>query len=123
MRYLLMLVFIIAVTGFSYAQTTGATNQSGNKKTQAARRTTTRQQRGSGQYHGSRDTTPGSPMGTGGAGGDMSGSPAASAVQTDDQTSKAVVSSDTSTVIADTASKKQSIRKTKNVRRTNRQKL
>jgi hypothetical protein len=44
------------------------------------------------QYHGPKNVTPGSPVGTGGAGGgDMSGSPAGSQIETKDQTSKAVI--------------------------------
>ena len=63
-------------------RTGSATSASGGTKKQQANRPT--------QSHGSRDTTPGSPMGTGGAGGgDMSGSPAGSAIQTHDQTDKA----------------------------------
>lgn len=105
MRYLLVIIILIAGTEFSNAQTSGSTNSSGNKKRQATK--LSREQRGTGQYHGSRDTTPGSPMGTGGAGGgEMSGSPAASAIETNDQTSKAEAKQDTMTVDADTTSKK-----------------
>jgi hypothetical protein len=44
------------------------------------------------QHHGPKDVTPGSPVGTGGAGGgNMSGSPAGSAIETKDQTSKAAI--------------------------------
>lgn len=118
MRYLLMLIILIGGTGFANAQTTGAGKTGGNKKTQTTRQTKAAQQRGSGQYHGSRDTTPGSPMGTGGAGGDMSGSPAGSAIATDDQTSKAEVTRDSSAETADTVVKKSAIRKYKSVRRT-----
>lgn len=112
---------MIGSTGFANAQSAGAGNTGGNKKTQTTRQTKAAQQRGSGQYHGSRDTTPGSPMGTGGAGGDMSGSPAGSAIATDDQTSKAEVTRDSSAEIADTVVKKSTIRKHKSVRRTTKQ--
>ncbi len=124
MRYLLIIIILIAGTEFSIAQTTATTNSAGNRKTQAAKQATTRKQRGTGQYHGSRDTTPGSPMGTGGAGGgEMSGSPAASAIATDDQTSKAEGLQDTSNGTADTVSKKQTIKRTRNVRHTTRRNL
>ncbi|WP_018611941.1 hypothetical protein [Segetibacter koreensis] len=43
-------------------------------------------------------------MGTGGAGGDMSGSPAASAIETNDQTSKADVNKDSNNAVGDTSS-------------------
>lgn len=117
MRYLLIIIILIAGTEFSNAQTSGSTNSSGNKKRQAMK--LSREQRGTGQYHGSRDTTPGSPMGTGGAGGgEMSGSPAGSAIETDDQTSKADTNRDTRSVDADTMSKKQTIKKTEGALRT-----
>ncbi len=54
-------------------------------------------------------------MGTGGAGGDMSGSPAGSAIETDDQTSKAQVQQDSSKSTVDSAAEQSTIRKTKNV--------
>lgn len=117
MRYLLVIVILIAGTKFSNAQTSDSTNSSGNKKRQATR--LSREQRGTGQYHGNRDTTPGSPMGTGGAGGGgMGGSRAASAIGTNDQTSKAEANQDTISVDADTISNKQTIKKTEGVRRT-----
>jgi hypothetical protein len=82
MKYLLILLMSFSFTVSSYAQT--------GKKTTT--KTSKRVQRGTGQYHGSRDTTPGSPMGTGGSGGDdMSGSPAGSAIETKDQTEAAKV--------------------------------
>lgn len=116
MRYLLIVIILIAGTDLLNAQTGGNTNSSGNRKRQAAN--LSRQQRGTGQYHGNRDTTPGSPMGTGGAGGgEMSGSPAGSAIETKDQTSKAETSHDTLSGEADTISQKQTIKKTKNIRR------
>ena len=117
MRYLLIIIILIAGTEFSNAQTPGSTNSSANKKRQATK--LSREQRGTGQYHGSRDTTPGSPMGTGGAGGgEMSGSPAGSAIETNDQTSKAEANRDTISTDADTTSKKQTITKTEGARRT-----
>ena len=62
-----------------------------NARVQAEKSAT--QARGTGQYHGSKDTTPGSPMGTGGTGGnEMSGSPAASASETAVQPEKSNVS-------------------------------
>lgn len=115
-----MLIILTAGISAVNAQTTGNGNSAGHRKTQTTKQGTNRQQRGSGQYHGSKDTTPGSPMGTGGAGGDMSGSPAASAIETDDQTSKAEVKNDTSAGNADTVATQSTIRKTKNVRRATR---
>jgi hypothetical protein len=76
----------MATTIMAEAQTKQA-GQNKQRKTQ-----TTAQQRGTGQYYGSRDTTPGSPMGTGGAGGgEMAGFPAGSPIETKDQTEKAKV--------------------------------
>ncbi len=89
MKYLLTLIILIVGAAGVNAQTTGKAKQVGQRKTQMNKQEKKRIQRGTGHYHGSRDTTPGSPMGTGGTGGDMSGSPAASAIETDDQTSKA----------------------------------
>ena len=69
-------------TGQRTGAATSGSNSSNKQNVPAGQRST--------QTHGSRDTTPGSPMGTGGAGGgDMSGSPAGSAIQTRDQTDKA----------------------------------
>lgn len=110
-----MLIIFIAAGITVTAQTTEGANNSGQKRT--TKKITSRQQKGSGQYHGSRDTTPGSPMGTGGAGGDMSGSPAASAIETDDQTSKAEVEKDTVANSQTTAVKKATNSKRKAVRR------
>lgn len=95
MKYLLMLSISIMGISIVNAQTSRGTNTSAQKTIPPPRKASARQQRGSGQYHGSRDTTPGSPMGTGGAGGDMSGSSAGSAIETDDQTSNAQVQKDT----------------------------
>lgn len=88
MKYIVMLFILILAITEAKAQTTGGT-KTGQQKTQISKQEKKRLQRGTGQYYGSKDTTPRSPMGTGGAGGDMSGSPAASAIETDDQTSKA----------------------------------
>jgi hypothetical protein len=116
MRYLLILIILITGTEFSNAQTGGSANSSTNKKRPATK--LSREQRGTSQYHGSRDTTPGSPMGTGGAGGgEMSGSPAGSAIETNDQTSKTEANRDTISSDADTMSKKQTIKKTEGARR------
>ena len=71
------------------AQTIGPGQKTGSA-TSASNGTSKQKSSSPTQSHGSRDTTPGSPMGTGGAGGgDMSGSPAGSAIQTHDQTDKA----------------------------------
>lgn len=77
MKYLLVLIILTAAISDTNAQTT-----TGQKKTQITKQEKKRIKRGTGQYYGSKDTTPGSPMGTGGAGGDMSGSPQASANET-----------------------------------------
>lgn len=92
MKYLLTLTVFITLASVSNAQTGGGTKQTGNQRRQQInKREKKRLQRGTGHYYGNKDTTPGSPMGTGGAGGDMSGSPAGSAIETDDQTSKAEI--------------------------------
>lgn len=98
------------------AQTTGGTTTAAQKKTQINKQEKKRIQRGTGQYYGSKDTTPGSPMGTGGAGGDnMSGSPAASANETHED---AQLNKDTSDSVGDTTNmngrtqKKSMIKKT-----------
>jgi len=108
MKYLLLIGFLITGNVVVNAQ---------NKTTTTTKTTHTRDsariQRGSGQYHGGRDTTPGSPMGTGGAGGsEMAGSPAGSAIETDDQTTKANNHQSTTT-------KKKTTRKTTSQTSTN----
>ena len=110
-----MLIIFITAGITVTAQTAPGTNNPSQKRT--TKKITARQQKGSGQYYGSRDTTPGSPMGTGGAGGDMSGSPAASAIETDDQTNKAEVEKDTITNSQSTAVRKATNSKKKTVRR------
>ncbi len=104
-------MLIIFIMGHSciIAQTPADTNTAAKKKMLNSKKA--RQQRGTGQYYGSKDTTPGSPMGTGGAGGDMSGSPAGSAMETDDQTDKAEVQKDT------VASQSTDVKKTINKKR------
>lgn len=95
MKYILLMCFLVSAHLVAGAQTKTTTTTT-SKKTQT--REKARIQRGSGQYHGDRDTTPGSPMGTGGAGGqEMAGSPAGSAIETDDQTTKANNHQSTST--------------------------
>ena len=116
MKYLLMLIMFIAGFATVNAQTSGGTTTSAQRKIPPPKKATARQLRGSGQYHGSRDTTPGSPMGTGGAGGDMSGSPAASAIETKDQTSKAQVQKDNSGSSQTTVTKKVTTKKKRAVR-------
>jgi hypothetical protein len=90
MKSLLMLCILLLSLKVTKAQTAGATTAN-QKKSQINKQEKKRIQRGTGQYYGSKDTTPGSPVGTGGAGGDMSGSPAASAIETEDQAIKADV--------------------------------
>lgn len=96
MKHLLMLMLFAAITTGVNAQTTdGAKSGSTQKRTKITKREKKRLQRGTGQYYGSRDTTPGSPMGTGGAGGDnMSGSQAASAIETAARSDSADAQSD-----------------------------
>jgi len=90
MKSLLILCILLLSFTITKAQTAGGTTAT-QKKSQINKQEKKRVQRGTGQYYGSKDTTPGSPVGTGGAGGDMSGSPAGSAIQTDDQAIKADV--------------------------------
>lgn len=116
MRYLSMLIIFIAGSTIINAQTPTGTNNSGQRKTQT-KKASVRQQKGRGLYHGSRDTTPGSPMGTGGAGGDMSGSPAGSAIETNDQTDKAEVQKDTTTTNDTSGIKKTTAKKRSTTRR------
>ena len=122
MNYLLPLFILLAVALDTKAQTSGGTSPQNQKKAPINKQEKKRLQRGTGQYYGHKDTTPGSPMGTGGAGGDMSGSPAGSAIETDDQTSKAEVTKDSSsagqntTNMSDTtATEKSTIRRTRSV--------
>jgi len=83
MKVILSICLLFAGTMMAEAQTPA-------KTTKTYVRPSARVQRGSGISHGSKDTTPGSPMGTGGAGGqEMSGSPAGSAIETGDQTEQA----------------------------------
>ena len=81
MKYILIISIIVVNALLADAQTGGG----GNSRAQTGKTTVNKsaaQQRGTGQYHGSKDTTPGSPMGTGGAGGnEMSGSPSGSAAK------------------------------------------
>jgi len=115
MRYLLMLIAFAAIVSTADAQTTGGT-ATGQNKTPVSKPEKKRIQRGTGQYYGNKDTTPGSPVGTGGAGGDMSGSPAASAIATDDEATKADVNKDTSARAGGTTnatSKGSTIKKTR----------
>jgi hypothetical protein len=91
MKTLLIAVALTISTLTLEAQANGG-NNGGQAKPGTQTKKTAGQQRGTGKIYGARDTTPGSPMGTGGAGGeDMSGSPAGSAIETKDQTSKAEV--------------------------------
>jgi len=96
MKRLILFSVLTTFLVASHAQT-GKTGTPGRKSTILAR--------GTGQYHGSKDTTPGSPMGTGGAGGnEMSGSQKGSAAEsslqaakTDQQTGDTIGSSETKT--------------------------
>lgn len=91
MKKILMMSVFVAAALVTNAQTSaGSSNGTRQtRKSSSYKRKSATQLRGSGQYHGSKDTTPGSPMGTGGAGGnEMSGSPASSASETAIQSSK-----------------------------------
>jgi len=80
MKKVLTVPFLIAFALFANAQTQAGTTGAGKAGTQVKKANS--QAKGAGQYHGSKDTTPGSPMGTGGAGGnEMSGSPKGSAAE------------------------------------------
>ena len=113
MKYLLTLIVAVIFFTATNAQTSGGANASAQRRIPPPKKANARQQRGSGQYHGNRDTTPGSPMGTGGAGGDMSGS----AIETDDQTNNVQTPNDTIASGESAVSKKTTTRKTKTVRR------
>jgi hypothetical protein len=115
MKRLLAMVFPVFTCMFLHAQTvktnkagtqksgstTSATqsqNQQNKSKKTSTSQTAAQNTKNPGQrspvaqHHGPKDVTPGSPVGTGGAGGgDMSGSPAGSAIETRDQTDKAVI--------------------------------
>jgi hypothetical protein len=81
MKYILILSIFMgsALLGNAQAGSSGGNGRAQGGKTSTSLKSAA-QLRGSGQYHGSKDTTPGSPMGTGGAGGSgMNGSPAGSA--------------------------------------------
>jgi hypothetical protein len=85
MKHLLIVGIFIGSTFLANSQSV-----SGSGKKSKSVRKSPAQMRGTGQYHGSKDTTPGSPMGTGGAGGSgMSGSPKGSESKTALQQSKA----------------------------------
>jgi hypothetical protein len=79
MKNLLILGMLLGSALLADAQKAQGTAAQAGKNNGTVKKTSA-EVRGSGQYHGSKDTTPGSPMGTGGAGGgEMSGSPAGSA--------------------------------------------
>src|SRR4051794_17313772 len=104
MKYILTLILVISLAVKSNAQTgDGTTQNTGQKGQQINKQEKKRLQRGTGQYHSNKDTTPGSPMGTGGTGGDMSGSPAGSAIETDDQTSKVEAGTDSTSTTVDSS--------------------
>jgi len=90
MKQLIIGTFLVALALHSNSQTTGGntgTAQSG--KTSSQTKKPNYQVKGATQYHGSKDTTPGSPMGTGGAGGnEMSGSTKGSASESAMQSTK-----------------------------------
>ena len=91
-----MAVTFSAVVLVAQAQTSAvpAGSKQTPKQATPAKKSAT-QVRGTGQYHGSKDTTPGSPMGTGGAGGnELSGSPAGSASESAIQAEKTDVPAD-----------------------------
>jgi hypothetical protein len=92
MKRVFIVPFLLAMAIYCDAQTPGASadsSRTGKAGTQVKKGNS--QEKGTGQYHGSKDTTPGSPMGTGGAGGnEMSGSPKGSAAESAIQPTKPV---------------------------------
>src|SRR4051812_38454770 len=96
MKRILMAITFSAAALVTQAQTSSvpAGSKQTPKQATPAKKSAT-QARGTGQYHGSKDTTPGSPMGTGGAGGnELSGSPAGSASENAIQAEKTDVQAD-----------------------------
>jgi hypothetical protein len=94
MKYVLIAAGLLFGTANLQAQTAGTGQKTGGATSSSSNTSKGKTSAGNNipQSHGSKDLTPGSPVGTGGAGGgDMSGSPAGSAIQTKDQTSKAVI--------------------------------
>ena len=117
MKYVLIAAGLLFGTASLDAQTVGTGQRTGGATSPSSNTTGGKSNTGAGknipQSHGPRDLTPGSPVGTGGAGGgDMSGSPAGSAVQTKDQTSKAVIHVDQSGKKASATQKKTTQRRT-----------
>lgn len=96
MKYVLVAAGLLLGSAGLQAQTVGTGQRTGGATSPSSNTTSGKGNTSAGknipQSHGPRDVTPGSPVGTGGAGGgDMSGSPAGSAIETKDQTSKAVI--------------------------------
>lgn len=80
MKYFLVLSIFIGSALLTNAQSASVGTSEKQHKTRSQGRKSAAPISGRGLYHGSKDTTPGSPMGTGGAGGEgLSGSPAGSA--------------------------------------------
>ena len=98
MKQVIMLMVFAAITIGVNAQTTDGTKAGASqKRTTVSKKEKKRLKRGTGQYYGNKDTTPGSPMGTGGAGGgDMSGSQEGSALESSDQADSTAAASDSS---------------------------
>lgn len=121
MKSILMFTIFMAVALLTNAQTTaGNGSRQGGRTTTAAKKSAT-QIRGSGQYHGSKDTTPGSPVGTGGAGGnEMSGSQAGSASETAIQRGKENVQTGDQTGSEGSGAAKANIKKKRAVRKNRR---
>jgi hypothetical protein len=102
MKILITTAAIIFATTVASAQTAGTGQRTGSATSQpngGSSRNSAADQKGTTgkkqiipKSHGPKDVTPGSPVGTGGAGeGNLAGSPAGSAVQTNDQTEKAEI--------------------------------
>ncbi len=96
MKYILIAAGLLFGTANLHAQTVGSGQRTGGATSPSPNTTSGKGNTSAGRniprLHGPRDVTPGSPVGTGGAGGgDMSGSPAGSAIETKDQTNKAVI--------------------------------
>lgn len=96
MRYLIIILFFIAFNTTLNAQAPSGSNTSNKRKTQTAKRASAQQQRATNQFHGSIRHNAGQPDGHRWSGWwRYECSPAASAIETNDQTDKAQVKKDT----------------------------
>ncbi len=120
MKYVIIAAGLLFATANLQAQTAGTGQKTGGATSSSSNTSKGKTSAGNNipQSHGSKDLTPGSPVGTGGAGGgDMSGSPAGSAIETKDQTSKAVINTGNQSGKKAAATKKTTQRKTSTTNR------